>query len=95
MTIINDGRSAMLSPSAYRAVPCYIDGTFRVLPKGAVVPRSGRVRVSIGEPRSYHHVGNNDPGILSICSDLRRAVLALAPQPQPETMRQVSKEAYL
>jgi 1-acyl-sn-glycerol-3-phosphate acyltransferase len=76
-------------------VPCYLDGTFRAWPKGTVFPRPRRVRLVIGRPRSYERVSKNDAGVLHICSELRREVVALAPGLQPQIARPVSEEAYL
>ena len=75
-------------------VPCYLDGTFRAWPKGALIPRPARVRLVIGEPRTYEQVERTDRGALHICADLRGAVLALGSRTRPQTARPIPQEAY-
>lgn len=89
------GIGRLLAGTQIPAVPCHLDGTFKAWPKGARIPRPQRVRLSIGEPRNYAHVCQNDAGVLRICDELRRDVLALAPQLQPHIARPLSEEAYL
>jgi 1-acyl-sn-glycerol-3-phosphate acyltransferase len=88
------GVGLLLAGAPYPVVPCYIDGTFKAWPKGALIPRPTRVRLAIGEPRTYERVERTDAGALHICADLRRAVLALASEPWPHTVRPISQEAY-
>ena len=92
------GIGLLLAGTDTPVVPCYLVGTFRAWPKGALIPQPRRVRLSIGEPRTYQHIAQDDAGVLHICAELRREVLALAPQPQPHISRPVSSspgEAYL
>jgi len=88
------GVGLLLAGTVHPVVPCYLDGTFSAWPKGTLIPRPARVRLVIGEARSYEGVEQNDTGVLHICADLRRAVLALAPEPRPKTARPISKEVY-
>jgi 1-acyl-sn-glycerol-3-phosphate acyltransferase len=88
------GVGLLLAGNPYPVVPCYIEGTFKAWPKGALMPRPTRVRLTIGEARTYERVEHNDAGTLRICADLRSAVLALASEPWPQTARPVSQEAY-
>ncbi len=88
------GIGLLLASSSYPVVPCYLDGTFSAWPKGALIPRPARVRLVIGEARTYERVEQNDAGVLHICADLRRAVLALAPELRPQTAPPISKEVY-
>ena len=88
------GIGLLLAGTPYRAVPCYLDGTIKAMPKGALIPRPARVRLVIGEARTYEQVEQNDTGVLHICSDLRDAVLALAPANSPHPARHISKEVY-
>lgn len=88
------GVGLLVAGTPYPVVPCYLDGTFSAWPKGTFIPRPARVRLVIGEARTYERVEQNDTGVLQICSDLRRAVLALAPEPRPKTARPISKEVY-
>ncbi len=88
------GVGLLLAGRPYPVLPCYLDGTFRAWPKGALVPRPARVRLAIGKPRTYERVEGNDAGALHICADLRAAVLALASQTWPQAARPISQEAY-
>jgi 1-acyl-sn-glycerol-3-phosphate acyltransferase len=88
------GIGSLLAGTSHSVVPCYLDGTIRALPKGTVIPRPARVRLVIGKARTYEYVEQTDAGVLRICGELRRAVLALAPQRQQQTARPISKEVY-
>jgi len=88
------GIGLLLAGAPYPVVPCYLDGTTRALPKGRLFPRPSRVRLAIGEPRTFGRVKPNDAGVLHICADLRNAVLALGSETWPQTARPVSQEAY-
>ena len=90
------GIGLLLAGEPYPVVPCYLDGTFRAWPKGALIPRPTRVRLFIGKPRTYERVERSDAGALHVCADLQAAVLELAANPQPQTgARPISQEAYL
>jgi 1-acyl-sn-glycerol-3-phosphate acyltransferase len=88
------GVGLLLAGTPCPVVPCYLDGTFRAWPKGALIPRPARVRLVIGEPRTYEQVERTDEGALHICADLRGAVLALASRTRPQPARPISQEAY-
>jgi hypothetical protein len=88
------GIGLLLAGTSYPVVPCYIEGTFKSWRKGALVPRPTRVRLAIGEARTYERIEHNDAGALHICGDLRGAVLALASETWPQIARPISQEAY-
>jgi 1-acyl-sn-glycerol-3-phosphate acyltransferase len=88
------GIGLLLAGTPHRVVPCYLDGTVRAWPKGVCIPRPARVRLAIGEARTYERVEQNDAGALHICADLRSAVLALASQTWPHKARPISQEFY-
>jgi 1-acyl-sn-glycerol-3-phosphate acyltransferase len=88
------GIGRLVAGKPYPVVPCYLDGTHRAWPKGNLIPRPARVRLAIGEPRTYERVEHSDAGALHICADLRGAVLALASETWPQTVRPISQEAY-
>jgi 1-acyl-sn-glycerol-3-phosphate acyltransferase len=88
------GVGLLLAGTMHPVVPCFLDGTFSAWPKGTLIPRPARVRLVIGEARTYERVEQNDPSVLHICADLRRAVLALAPESRPKAARPISKEVY-
>ncbi|HSB10159.1 MAG TPA: lysophospholipid acyltransferase family protein [Blastocatellia bacterium] len=91
--IFRRGIGLLLAGTPYPVVPCYLDGTSRAWPKGTLVPRPTRVRLAIGEARRYERVQRTDAGALQICADLRSAVLALASEIRPHTVRPISQEA--
>lgn len=72
------GIGLLVAGTTYPVVPCYLDGTSGAWPKGACMIRPARVRLIIGEARTYEQVEQNDAGALRICAELRTAVLALA-----------------
>jgi 1-acyl-sn-glycerol-3-phosphate acyltransferase len=92
--IFRRGVGLLLAGAPYPVVPCYLDGTFRAWPKGTLIPRPARVRLAIGEARTYERVEHTDAGALHICADLRGAVLALASETRLKTARPISQEAY-
>ena len=92
--VFRRGIGLLLAGMSYPVVPCYLDGTLRAWPKGSLVPRPARIRLVIGEARSYESVAHNDSNVLQICADLRHAVIALAPEIRAQTARPISKEAY-
>jgi 1-acyl-sn-glycerol-3-phosphate acyltransferase len=88
------GIGVLLVGTPHPVVPCHLDGTFRAWPKGALIPRPTRVRLAIGKARTYERVEPNETGVLDVCSDLRAAVLALAPEPLPCTATPNQQGAY-
>jgi 1-acyl-sn-glycerol-3-phosphate acyltransferase len=59
-------------------VPCYLAGAFEAWPKGKVIPRPCRLRLSIGMPRTYAHLPAGKESSVQVSTDLRNAVAALA-----------------
>jgi 1-acyl-sn-glycerol-3-phosphate acyltransferase len=71
------GIGLMLAGTRVPVVPCWLDGTFRAWPKGSFFPRPRRVRLVIGKPRAYEHLGRGKDSAIEISRDLREAILAL------------------
>jgi 1-acyl-sn-glycerol-3-phosphate acyltransferase len=88
------GIGLLVAGTSYPVVPCYLEGTFRALPKKSLIPRPSRVRLVIGEPRTYEQAAQNDAAALEICADLRSAVLALSSARRMQPSRSLSQEAY-
>jgi 1-acyl-sn-glycerol-3-phosphate acyltransferase len=88
------GVGLLLAGTPYPAVPCYLDGTVRAWPKGTLMPRPARLRLVIGEARTYEWVEQNDHGALHICADLRDAVFALASETRSHKAPPNSQEVY-
>ena len=92
--IFRRGIGLLLAGTRYPVVPCYLEGTGRAWPKGTFLPRPTRIRLAIGQPRTYERVEHTDSGALLICAELQGAVLALASETRPQTARPISQEAY-
>lgn len=69
------GIGALVAGRDISVLPCYLEGTAGVWPKGKYLFRPHKVRLIIGEPRQYGSCHRADAGL--IASDLRNAVLAL------------------
>jgi len=61
-------------------VPCFIDGSFRVWPKGKRFPRPRKVRLIVGTFRNYRNRGKEKNEICAIAAELRDAVNELRPK---------------
>ena len=59
-------------------VPCYLEGTHRAWPKGAVLPRPRTVRLRIGSPRTYSQLDRGKESAVRIARELSEAVQELA-----------------
>src|SRR5262249_55648607 len=92
--VFRRGIGLLVAGTRFPVVPCYLEGTFQALPKKSLIPRPARVRLAIGEPRTYEQAEQNDAAALQICADLRSAVLALSSELRPQTSRSLSQEAY-
>jgi 1-acyl-sn-glycerol-3-phosphate acyltransferase len=76
-------------------VPCYVEGTWRALPKGSWLPRPRRVRLVIGTPQTFTDVEPCKISARAIGEDLRHAVVALASASSlKDTAMQVGGDLY-
>jgi 1-acyl-sn-glycerol-3-phosphate acyltransferase len=89
------GIGRLVAGTSYPVVPCYLDGTANALQKGGRYIRPARLRLIIGEARTYEQIAQNDAGVRYICADLRQAVLALAPATLSNTTPEITEEVYL
>jgi 1-acyl-sn-glycerol-3-phosphate acyltransferase len=71
------GVGALVAGREVSVLPCYLEGTSRVWPKGKCLPRPHKVRLIIGQPRQYSSSTLNRAEITAIASELRDAVAAL------------------
>ena len=58
-------------------IPCYLEGGFRAWPKGKLLPRPWRLRLRIGQRRTYSGLDKTGDSVKAICGDLREAVAEL------------------
>ena len=58
-------------------VPCHIAGGMKAWPKGVLVPRPHKLRLTIGEPRTYNHLNKDTDSVQAVCRDLEDRVAHL------------------
>ena len=74
------GIGALLAGCDVPVLPCYLDGAFRVWPKGSRWPRPRKVRLCIGAPRNFASAASEKSAAAAIAEELHDAVLELAQQ---------------
>jgi long-chain acyl-CoA synthetase len=77
------GIGRLMLDGGARAVPCYIDGTFEAMPRGARLPRPHRVTVRFGPPVSAADLAGADATPEAIAEALRARVAALSGREEP------------
>jgi 1-acyl-sn-glycerol-3-phosphate acyltransferase len=77
MQPFRSGIGALLAGRNVSAVPCYVQGAFRAWPKGRRLPRPAKVRLIVGQPRSYSTRASAKTEISAIAAELRHAVYQL------------------
>lgn len=79
------GVARLVAGTKTPVVPCYLSGAYEAWPKGALLPRPRALSLHIGQPRRFVDVAPGDrDAAVSICTQLRNNVLALAPERAPE-----------
>jgi 1-acyl-sn-glycerol-3-phosphate acyltransferase len=68
------GIGALVAGRDVTVVPCFIDGSFRALPKGRRLPRPRKVRLIVGAPRNYRSRSADKINICAIAAELHQAV---------------------
>lgn len=58
-------------------IPCFLDGGIKAWPKGRILPRPYRLRLSIGKPVDYDRPDKTADSVREICHDLERRVAEL------------------
>jgi len=71
------GVGRIVQGSETPVVPCYLEGAYRALSKGALFPRPHKLRLRIGAPRCYRELSGSKEAVQEICADLHAAVAAL------------------
>jgi long-chain acyl-CoA synthetase len=77
------GIGRLLLDTDARAVPCYIDGTFAAMPRGARWPKAHKVTVRFGEPVSAADLAGPDATPEAVADALRARVAALSQRDTP------------
>lgn len=72
------GIGMLLAGTDVPVVPCHLSGTRQALPKGAWIPRPGKVRLSIGTPQTFAAWSQERSSIRQLCDQLRQSVVQLA-----------------
>jgi 1-acyl-sn-glycerol-3-phosphate acyltransferase len=73
------GIGALVAARDVPVVPCFVDGSFRVWPKGKRLPRPRKVRLIVGAPRNYCTRTADKMDVCAIAAELREAVNELRP----------------
>jgi len=68
---------ALVAGRDVTVLPCYLQGAFRAWPKGRHLPCPKKVRLIVGEPRSYSSREANKIDICTITAELHHAVKKL------------------
>lgn len=68
------GIGALVAGRDVEVVPCFIDGSFRVWPKGSYFPRPKKVRLVVGAARNYRARSSGKIEISAVAVELRDAV---------------------
>ena len=68
------GIGAVVTGRDVAVVPCYLQGTYAAWPKGRRLPRPRKIRLIVGEPRSYAGRITDRFGVSATVSELQLAV---------------------
>ena len=71
------GVGFLLAGTEYTAVPAWVEGAYRLWPKGGRWPRPGRLVVRFGEPVRYRDEPQAEASWTRVAADLERRVRAL------------------
>lgn len=71
------GIGALVAGRDVEIVPCFIDGSFRVWPKGSRFPRPGKVRLIVGKARNYRSRPRDKIDISAVATELHDAIIRL------------------
>jgi long-chain acyl-CoA synthetase len=77
------GIGRLLLDTNARAVPCYIDGTYEAMPRGARLPKPHTVTVRFGPPVSAAELAGPDATPEAVADALRTKVAALSDRAEP------------
>ena len=61
-----------------QAVPVYIDGAYKIMPKGSKRPGAGKLKVRFGRPISFHELTQDTDSFRKIAERLRHEVVDLS-----------------
>jgi len=78
MAPFKPGIGMLVAGTEVPVVPCHIEGAHAALPPGRHLPRWKKLRVRIGEPRTFKATPNDREGWAAVAEDLERAVKDLS-----------------
>jgi 1-acyl-sn-glycerol-3-phosphate acyltransferase len=76
------GIGLLVAGTTIPAVPCHLAGAFQAWPRNKTFPRPRRLRLRIGEPRTFATLAPDREGALQVAAELQRAVLELGAMPE-------------
>ena len=71
------GIGALVAGRDVPVLPCYLQGTFQVWPKGRRWPRPGKIRLIVGAPRNFGSRNPDKMEVSRIAAELHRVVKEL------------------
>lgn len=72
------GLGMLVAGTEVPVIPCHLDGCFRALPAGRIIPRPTRITLRVGQPIHFADHENNRAGWTSVATKLTAAVEQLA-----------------
>jgi 1-acyl-sn-glycerol-3-phosphate acyltransferase len=81
MLPFRSGVGMLVAGTGAQVVPCFLQGTFEAFPAGRWLPRSHRVRLTVGAPRTFGDVANDRAGWEHIAAALEQEVRRLGGLP--------------
>jgi 1-acyl-sn-glycerol-3-phosphate acyltransferase len=83
MAPFKPGIGMLVAGTAVPVVPCYVDGTFAVLPPNAWLLRPRRITVRLGKSLTFEGYADERAGWTGVADALEKAVRDLAGDPHP------------
>jgi len=58
-------------------IPCHLAGGLNAMPKGRILPRPHKLRLTIGAPQTFSHLEKNAESVRAVCQNLENRVAQL------------------
>ena len=78
LQLFKQGVGALVAGRDVTVIPCRLQGAFEAWPKGRRLPRPRKVRLIVGNPRSYARRGTDKHELSAISAELHSAVQKIA-----------------